>query len=254
MESFIKPANIRLLRFLFRTLPEIEEFDGLFNDYLNDFQHDKQLEDELMYSEIRISIEFVKADILLAAGENIKAALAFISAFKSLCSQKSIIESVAMDDHADDKELKKRFGAHFMRKLQFVDKIVGILRMLDIAVKPLAKRHALFVSQDIKDIHTSCEIFEELLKDTKDSLAQYLPILDDYIRYCMDWGRFDDANKLLQRRLSLEKDSYEAYLEILKRIESLQTEKAKLEKDYKEKQLLSLKNESGKGLSLEGLF
>lgn len=49
MESFIKPANIKLLRYLFRTLPEIEEFDFLFNDYLNDFRyasgHERQLED-----------------------------------------------------------------------------------------------------------------------------------------------------------------------------------------------------------------
>ena len=66
MESFIRPANIKLLRHLFRTLPEIEEFDGLFNDYLTDFQHEKQPEDELMYSEIRISIEFVKALCKLA--------------------------------------------------------------------------------------------------------------------------------------------------------------------------------------------
>lgn len=50
-----------------------------------------------MYSEIRISIDFVKADILLAAGEKIRAALAFISAFKSLCSQESIIKSVAIN-------------------------------------------------------------------------------------------------------------------------------------------------------------
>lgn len=228
MESFIRPANIKLLRHLFRTLPEIEEFDGLFNDYLNDFQHEKQLEDELMYSEIRISIEFVKADILLAAGEKIKAALAFISAFKSLCSQKVIIKSVAMDEQADDKELKKRFGAHFMRKLQFVDKIVGILRTLDIAVKPKAKSHALFVSQDIKDIHLSCLIFDELLKDNEGSLNEQVRILDDYIRYCMDWARFDDANKLLQRRLSLEKDNYDAYLEIVKRMESLSNERIKL--------------------------
>lgn len=105
-----------------------------------------------MYSEIHISIEFVKADILLAAGEKIKAGLAFISAFKSLCSQKSIIKSVAINENADDKELKRRFEAYFMRKLQFVDKVVGILRSLDIAVKPLAKRHALYVSQDIKDM------------------------------------------------------------------------------------------------------
>lgn len=105
-----------------------------------------------------------------------------------------------------------------MRKLLFVDKIVGILRTLDVAVKPLAKRHALFVSQDIKDVHTSCEIFEELLIDTQGSKQEQIPILEDYIRYCMDWARFDDAKKLLQRRLSLERQSYDTYLEIVKRL------------------------------------
>lgn len=70
----------------------------------------------------------------------------------------------------------------------------------------------------------------------------------------MDWGRFDDANKLLQRKLCLERDSYDNYLEILKRIDNLQADKPKLEKEYKEKHLLSLKNEANKGQSLEQLF
>lgn len=119
-----------------------------------------------------------------------------------------------------------------MRKLQFIAKIVGILRTLDIAVKPLAKFHALHVSQHIKDIHMSCSIFDDLLRDTEATLEKQLPILDDYIHYCIEWGRFDDANKLLQRRLSLEKDNYEAYLHVIRRIDEFNKGRVKLEQDY----------------------
>lgn len=119
-----------------------------------------------------------------------------------------------------------------MRKLQFLDKIVGILRTLDISLKPLAKFHALSVSQHIKDIHLSCLIFEDLLKDTEATLEKHLPILDDYIHYCLEWGRFDEANKLLQRRLSLEKESYEAYLHVVRRIDELNKTRGKLEQEY----------------------
>lgn len=54
------------------------------------------------------------------------------------------------------------------------------------------------------------------------------------MEYCLDWGRLEQANVLLQRKLSLEKSNFEAYMATIAKITELAKNREALTERYLE--------------------
>jgi hypothetical protein len=91
-----------------------------------------------------------------------------------------------------------------MKKLGLVGNLIAILKDLDEV--PEACDFALVLAKYVKNIHESCEIYEILIAKAAHTLK--LELISDFVEYCLDWGRLEQANVLLQRKLSLEKNNF----------------------------------------------
>jgi hypothetical protein len=87
-------------------------------------------------------------------------------------------------------------------KLKVIDKLVGILVVLDLRRYPSAKDHAISLCQHVNAIDLTCEVYELQLKDCQDDSVKRL-IYRDYAEYCKKWGRYPEAKVLLQKKLRL---------------------------------------------------
>lgn len=65
-------------------------------------------------------------------------------------------------------------------------------------------------------------------------LTTKLELINDFVEYCLDWGRLEQANNLLQRKLSLEKSNFEAYMTTIVKITELAKNKNALTERYLE--------------------
>jgi hypothetical protein len=117
-----------------------------------------------------------------------------------------------------------------MKKLGLVGNLIAILK--DLNEVPEACDFALVLAKYVKNIHESCEIYKLLISRAKPTIK--LELIDDFVEYCLDWGRLEQANTLLQRKLSLEKSNFEAYMATIVKITELAKNREALTERYLE--------------------
>jgi hypothetical protein len=115
-----------------------------------------------------------------------------------------------------------------MKKLVLVGSINSILKTFKDS--PDVRNIALTLSKYIKDIHETCEIYELIIADAEP--AEKPDFLDQYADYCLEWGRIEQANALLQRKLSLERTNFEAYMATIKKLSTLVMDKSHYAERY----------------------
>ena len=59
-------------------------------------------------------------------------------------------------------------------------------------------------------IEETCQIYQLLIDSVPNN--DKFKLYDQYSEYCSKWGRFEVARILLQKKLSLEEDTFEEYV------------------------------------------
>lgn len=114
-----------------------------------------------------------------------------------------------------------------MKKITIISKIITILKELP---GEEIKDYALSLCKYIGDIDETCEVYELILKDSA-NLMNKIDKLGDYSDFCLEWGRYEKATVLLQKKLSLDKGNFSNYKNTMMKM----TEVAKNQKLYMQK-------------------
>lgn len=131
----------------------------------------------------------------------IKALLCYVCAFRYICE----MAYQTSKSFNDQQVIEGKLNSLYMRKLRTISDITAILRRLKDDKD--AYNYALILCTHVRNIHEACEVYESIVNNstdpqfTKDKLGEYAD-------YCLEWGRYEKANALLQRKLSLEKDNF----------------------------------------------
>lgn len=115
-----------------------------------------------------------------------------------------------------------------MKKITIVSKIISILKQLP---GEETKDYALSLCQQIGDIDETCEVYELILKDST-NLKSKIEKLGDYSDYCLNWGRYEKATILLQKKLSLEKGNFNNYKNTMMKMTSIAKNQARYTEIY----------------------
>lgn len=194
---------------LFPRFQELTDYEHFFNDYENQFR--KEYQDVSFFSEHHCGIEEAKAALLLSDDNLRKALRCYIVAFRSVCE----MAIQAGRSFRSQEDIENELNTLYMRKLATLASITDILkRIRDI---PEATYYALTLSTHIRNIHEACEVYEIIIEQTKD-ISEKVEKLGEYADYCLEWGRYEKANLLLQCKLSLERQSFENYMATIKKL------------------------------------
>lgn len=115
-----------------------------------------------------------------------------------------------------------------MKKITIVSKIISILKQLP---GEETKDYALSLCQQIGDIDETCEVYELILKDST-NLKSKIEKLGDYSDYCLNWGRYEKATILLQKKLSLEKGNFNNYKNTMMKMTTIAKNQARYTEIY----------------------
>jgi tetratricopeptide (TPR) repeat protein len=135
----------------------------------------------------------------------------YIRAYRSICE----IAYQASRAYKPPQEIDNELNIFYMKKLSMISSITQILKSLK--EMPELKNYALILSKHVKNISEACEIYDLMIEETKD-LSTKIEIIGDYADYCLEWGRYEKATTLLQRKLGLEKNSFENYMITIKKL------------------------------------
>lgn len=221
IEHFIRNMSKNLLTRLFKTIPEITEYENMFIEYRSKFllpeENYLRIEENFNLNKLHISINFVKADIHLRNGDRLNAGIIFVSLLQLLCSQGLLIDE--MDPNTINVEDK--LNDLYMEKLQVIQKIVKVLVALEIKKYPNANDLAISLCQHTNEIDAACEVYELKLQSYANDTPKLVGIYQNYADYCIKWGRYSDAKKLLQKKLRLQNYNFQERVETINSIYQL---------------------------------
>ena len=97
--------------------------------------------------------------------------------------------------------------------------MIGVISSLLITFKdvPQAKNYALTLSTYTKNIYQACEIYDLIIEETE-NLKEKLEKIGEYADYCLEWGRFEKATTLLQKKLFFERESFGQFNNTIKKL------------------------------------
>lgn len=193
IERFVKQIDAPLLPRLFPRIEELLEYEQFFNDYEN--KHRRDYQEAGFFSEHHCGIEEAKATLYVLDDCHKQALRCYVRAFRYVCE----MAYQAGRSFRDQLEIEAELNQLYMRKLATIASITSILRRLKDV--PEANNYALFLATHVRNIHEACEVYESIIEASSSELAREK--LDEYADFCLDWGRYEKANALLQRKLSL---------------------------------------------------
>lgn len=218
IEIFISRIDPELLQVLFPRSDQLEEYEGFFTDYERDYSH---LQEPIYFKEHRYGFETAKAKNYIKDGIKNKAIHCFLHAYKNL----NEIAFSSSHSYKAQEEIEQELNEIHMKKLALVGNMCELLK----GIKD-ARHYALILAKYVKDIHLTCEIYELSIQDAEPSSKGEL--LDDFVEFCLDWGRLEQANTLLQRKLSLEKGKFDSYMATIKKLTIIAMDKSKYAEKY----------------------
>ncbi len=166
------------------------------------------------FNEHHCGIEEAKAALYLLDDRRKQALKCHVNAFRHICD----LAYQASRSFRDQQEIENDLNVFYMRKLASISNITAILRRLDDV--PEAKNYALVLCTHVRNIHEACEVYEIIIESTNDKQLKKEK-LGEYAEYCLEWGRYEKATALLQRRLSLEKESFDNYMGTIQKLTNL---------------------------------
>jgi hypothetical protein len=224
LERFIMSIDNKLLTRLFPKIEDLLEYESFFNDYEN--QYRKEYQEVVFFSEHHCAIEEAKATIYLSDDLRKRALRCYVRVFTYLCE---IAYQTSRSFRAQD-DIETDLNQLYMRKLVTIANITAILKLLKDV--PEAKNYALTLCTHVRNIHEACEVYE-LLIESGDH-AEKLEKLNEYADYCLEWGRYEKANALLQQKLCLERDSFENYMATIKKLTTIAMDRTRYMETYQD--------------------
>jgi tetratricopeptide (TPR) repeat protein len=208
IEHFIRNMSKELLTRLFKTLAEVTDYEKMFIEYRSKFILPEEtylrIEEDYNLNKLHIGINFVKADIHLRNGDRVNAGVIFISLLQLLCRQGLLVDE--MDPNTVN--IEDKLNDLWMEKLQVIQKIVKVLVALEIRRYPNAIDLAISLTQHANEIDAACEVYELKLQSYPNDIPKLVGVYQNYADYCIKWGRYSDAKKLLQKKLRLQNYNY----------------------------------------------
>ena len=123
--------------------------------------------------------------------------------------------NVSKSEDKSHDEIDSELNDLFMEKLTILGFITNILKNLQNV--PQAKNYALLLCKYVNNIEETCEIYE-LLVNEPGTVDSKIECYSEYAEFCIKWGRLQQANALLQKKLSLERQSFNGYRQTIEKI------------------------------------
>ena len=89
-----------------------------------------------------------------------------------------------------------------MKALKLIRKIVNILKSIPDHDDFQPKKYALNLCLNHKMIDDACKMYD-LIIESQTNIVDKSQMLEDFANYCAKWGRLEQANIILQRKLSI---------------------------------------------------
>jgi hypothetical protein len=234
LEHFIKRMNTTLLAKLFPNSQTLEEYTALFEDYRSRYEYsndpDVRCEEELDFSQQSANISFVRATISLNDGHKVAAANSFVSLLKTYLSQGPLINNLALSAA----EIDERLNRLYMMKLQVIKRLARILASLETKTYPLARDYAIAICQHGNEAEEVCQIYELMVAEQAAQSDKLIDTYQNYASFCVKWGRYEQANILLQRKLALASEDYDTYMQTVNSLFELAEDRNRYQDEYKE--------------------
>jgi hypothetical protein len=224
LERFVRQIDAPLLPRLFPRIAELLEYEEFFNDYENKYR--KDYPEVGFFSEHHCGIEEAKAALYLLDDRRKQALRCYVRAFKCVGE----MGYQASRSFRDQLQIEADLNQLYMRKLATIAHVTAILRQLSDV--PEASHYALFLATHVRNIHEACLVYEDIIAaaDPQEKREK----LGEYADYCLEWGRYEKANAVLQQKLSLEKENFENYMATIKKLTAVAMDRTKYMEQYQE--------------------